>query len=137
MVRSSWNGSWVDSSTITTTTGGTLNLGNSSSLWSDTGTINTTNTTVNLGGSFTAAGLGTFNRTGGVVNLTGKLDASASGLALNAATGSWNIAGGTPKGGTFTAVAVCRIAIYQFRRNAGQGDGQCQFRPGHEQRRPE
>ncbi len=65
-----------------------MNLGNSSSLWSDTGTINTTNTTVNLGGSFTAAGLGTFNRTGGVVNLDRKkLDASAQRIGVECCHG--------------------------------------------------
>ena len=47
-----------------------------------------------------AAELGTFNRVGGTVNLTGTLDNRGTELALNAATGSWQLAGGTIWGGT-------------------------------------
>ena len=52
---------------------------------SNTGTITTTDSTVNLGGSFTTAALGTFNRTGGSVNLVGL---QTGNLALDATTGS-------------------------------------------------
>ena len=55
---------------------------------------------MNLGGSFTRAGLGTFNRTGGAVNLTGTLDNTGATLALNNATGSWTLLGGALAGGT-------------------------------------
>ena len=78
---------------------GTLTLNGS---WTNAGTITATNATTNLGGAFTWAGLGTFNRTGGTVNLTGTLDDTAGVLALNAATGSWRLAGGTVKGGVIT-----------------------------------
>ena len=70
----------------------------STNAWSNTGTINATNSTVNLGGLFTLAGLGTFNRTGGTVNLTGTLDNTGTTLALDATTGSWNLLGGTMQG---------------------------------------
>src|SRR5206468_3556394 len=42
--------------------GGTLDSGGYNYLWSNTGAINVTNSAVNLGGTFTLAGLGTFNR---------------------------------------------------------------------------
>ena len=58
--------------------------------------------TLNLGGSFTTAGLNlpAFTRSGGTVNLTGTLNNAAATLTLNAATGSWNLEGGTLSGGT-------------------------------------
>ena len=68
-----------------------MTLGSGSSAWSNAGTINATGSTVNLAGSFTQAGLGTFNRSGGTVNITGTLSGN---LTLNAATGTWNLAGG-------------------------------------------
>ena len=92
---------WTNASTITAT-GATLNLGDGSNGWTNTGTIHATDSTVNLGGAWTLAGLGTFNRTGGTVNLTGTLDNTGGTLALDAATGSWNLLGGTIKGGTIT-----------------------------------
>ena len=95
------NGVWTNASTITAT-GATLNLGDGSNGWTNTGTIHATDSTVNLGGAWTLAGLGTFNRTGGTVNLTGTLDNTGGTLALDAATGSWNLLGGTIKGGTIT-----------------------------------
>src|SRR5262249_7030144 len=58
--------------------------------------------TVNLGGSFTLAGLGTVDGSSGTVNLTGTLDTGGGTLAFTAATGSWNLAGGTLLGGTVT-----------------------------------
>ena len=58
--------------------------------------------TVNLGGVFTLAGLGTFDRTGGTVNLTGTLDNTGTTLALDATTGSWNLAGGMVQNGAIT-----------------------------------
>ena len=57
-----------------TATASTLNVGSGSSVWSNLGSISASNSTVNLGGSFTLAGLGTFTRTGGTVNLTGSMD---------------------------------------------------------------
>jgi hypothetical protein len=72
--------------------------------WSNTGTINSANNSiVNLGGTFTLAGLGTFNGMAGtVMNITGTLENTASTLTLNATTGSWNLVGGTIMGGTLT-----------------------------------
>jgi len=58
--------------------------------WSNTGTIRVSGGTLNLGGTFTTAGIGTIDRTGGTVNLTGTLTNTGGTLKLNAATGSWN-----------------------------------------------
>jgi len=94
------DGGWRNTSTITASNA-MLKLGNSTT-WSNTGTINATNSTVNLGGTFTTANIGTISRTGGAVNITGILDNTGGTLAFNAATGSWNLSGGTIKGGTIT-----------------------------------
>jgi RHS repeat-associated protein len=76
--------------------GGTVTLGSNSDPWTNTGTIAVTGSTVNLGGAFTQAGLGKFSRdTASTVNLSGTL---TGGLALDATTGSWNLAGGTLAG---------------------------------------
>jgi len=97
------NGAWTSSGTISASASATLNLGGGSNAWSNTGTITATAGTVNLGGVFTLASLGTFNRTGSTVNLTGTMDLAGGTLALTVATGSWNLLGGTIKGGTITA----------------------------------
>ena len=55
---------------------------------------------MSLGGSFSLAALGTFNYTAGTVNLTGTLNNAGNTLTLNAASGSWNLVGGTVNGGT-------------------------------------
>ena len=99
------NNTWSDATGSTiTASGATLNLGdqqsNSTNHWSNAGTITAANSTVNLGGVFTVVGLGTFNCTGSSVNLVGTLDNTGTTLALNAATGSWNLASGTLKNGT-------------------------------------
>jgi hypothetical protein len=92
------NGTWSNTGTIAATDA-SLNLGNGSNAWSNTGSINATSSTVHLGGSFTRTSLGTFNRSGGSVNVTGTLTGN---LMLNAATGSWNLLGGTISDGTLS-----------------------------------
>ncbi len=78
--------------------GGVLDLRPAS--WSSSGTIAVSNTTLELNGTFTTAGLGTINRAGGVVNLRGTLTNTGATLTLNAAIGSWVLLGGTITGGT-------------------------------------
>ncbi len=82
-------------------TGGTLTTAGA---WSNAGTISINNATLNLGGTFTTAGINlpNFARSGGTVNLTGTLDNAGATLPLTAATGSWRVDGGTIKGGTIT-----------------------------------
>ena len=89
---------WVNAGTIEGT-GATLSI---SGDWLNSGVMNATDSTVNLGGTFTLSELGTFNRVGGTVNLTGTLDNRGTVLALNAANGSWQLAGGKIWGGTVT-----------------------------------
>ena len=85
-----------------TATNSLLNLGSGAGTWSNAGVLSEINSAVDLGGSFTVAGLGTFNRTGGTVNLTGNINATGTALALNPTTGSWNLNGGTVTGGSIT-----------------------------------
>ena len=92
-------GAWSNAGAISASGGGALTLNGA---WSNSGTITANEATVNLGGAFTLAGLGTFNRTGGAVNLTGVLDLGGGTLALNGATGPWQLNNGTIKGGTVT-----------------------------------
>ena len=88
--------------------GGTLSL---NSAWSNAGQIVVNNSTLNLGGSFTTAGLGSYTRSFGVINLTGILDNTGATLALNSATGSWNLAGGTITGGTVSTSGNATLIV--------------------------
>src|SRR5262249_28503074 len=85
------------------TAGGTINLGgNGASAFTNQGVINVTGATLGLYGSLTLAGLASINRSGGTVNLGGSLDLQNGTLALTAATGSWNLLGGSVKNGTLS-----------------------------------
>jgi hypothetical protein len=91
------NGNWSNAAGATVTaTDSTLNLGTSGFAWSNAGTIGVNNSTVNLDGNFSQAGLGTFNRSGGTVTLNGTVTGN---LSLDAATGSWNVDGGKIRNG--------------------------------------
>jgi VCBS repeat-containing protein len=95
-----------------TNTGATLNLGSNVSAWSNAGTITLTAGALNLGGSFSTAGIGTLNRpngTAGTVTLTGTLNNGGSDLLLTqfsnptaGGLGTWNFLTGTIIGGTVT-----------------------------------
>jgi autotransporter-associated beta strand protein len=56
-----------------------------------------------LGGTFTTAGIGTFSHTAGTVNVTGTMTNTDDVLSLGAASGVWNINGGTIRGGVINA----------------------------------
>lgn len=91
---------------VSLASGATINSGASltlSGIWSNAATLTIAGGTLNLGGTFTAATLGTVARSGGTVNLTGTYDLKGGSLALDAASGSWNLAGGYLKDGTFSA----------------------------------
>jgi membrane-associated phospholipid phosphatase len=96
------NGGLVNQGTIggDAGSGGTILFGANGGSVSNAGTIVVNGTTLSLGGSLTLAGLGTITRTGGTVNLVGSLDLGGGTLNLNAATGSWNLMGGTIQNGT-------------------------------------
>ncbi|HUY32931.1 MAG TPA: PKD domain-containing protein [Pirellulales bacterium] len=102
--------------------GGTLgiNTGTSNS-WENTGSITVTNSTVDLGGTFTqanlTAGSGTFSHAGSTVNIDGTL---SGGLTLDASTGSWNLAGSsTLSGGTFSASGGATLVAMFFSSLSG------------------
>jgi hypothetical protein len=79
---------------------GTLNMAGA---WSNAGTFNVAAGTVNLGGTFSTAGLGTFTRTGGSVNLTGVLTNTGNTLDVGVAkfgTGGLTSFSGGITGGT-------------------------------------
>ena len=99
-------------------------LGSSTNVWSNTGTISATGTAVNLGGSFTLESLGTLNRAGGTVNLTGTLNNVGTTLALNATTGSWNLLGGTIVGGTLSESGGAELFFTSSGGTLRRSDGQ-------------
>jgi autotransporter-associated beta strand protein len=88
--------------------GGTLNLTGPN--WSSQGTITVSSGTLNLGGSFATAGLA-ITRTGGVVTITGAADNTANTLALTAATGSYQLNGGSITGGAVTAAGGSALQL--------------------------
>jgi hypothetical protein len=92
-------GTWSNSGAIAVT-GGTLDTGQDASAWSNSGTITATNSTLNLNGTFATTGLGQVIRSGSTVNLTGTLENTGAVLSLDPTAGSWNLEGGTIKGGT-------------------------------------
>jgi RHS repeat-associated protein len=118
------SGAWSNAAgSAITATGATLNLGgywDGYGRWTNAGTITATNSTVNLGGLFPLAGLGTFNPNGATVNLTGTLDNTGTTLVLNAATGSWNLVGGTLLGGTLSESGGAELV---FTSSGGTLDG--------------
>src|SRR5262249_15790753 len=75
----------------------TLNLNGN---WTNLSSITVSNTTVNLGGNFTLANLGNFLTTNGAVFVVGALNNTNTTLALNNASGSWALNGGSVAGGT-------------------------------------
>ena len=111
------NGTFSNTGTLETKNGSTLTL---SGPWSSSGTITVNNSTVNLGGTFTTAGIGTINRVGGTINITGTLDNSATGpFNLNATSGSWNLQdGGGIVGGTVSTTGGSTLIA-----NGGALDG--------------
>jgi Malectin domain len=96
-------------------TGGTVTLGDpsftSTTVWTNSGSITVTNATLDLGGVFTLAGMGTIAQSADVVNLVGTLNNTGTTLALNAATGSWNLDAGILKNGTLTESGGAELVI--------------------------
>lgn len=86
----------------------------------NSGTIAINAGTLIFGGNVTVAGLGTINRNGGLIKLAGKLDNTGTTLALDAAMGTWNLAGGTILGGTVTTSGGAKL---QLTSDGGTLDG--------------
>ena len=114
-------GIWTNHGAIESVSGGTLELGQptTTNTWSNTGTITATGSTVELGGTFTTAGLGTFNRSGGTVYLTGTLNNTDATLALNNTTGSWQLYNGTINGGAVTTAGSAVLSDAPATSNFG------------------
>jgi len=62
--------------------------------------------TLNLGGSFTTAGIGTLERVSGTLNITGVLDNTGDIFAPDDTTGTWLLDGGTVRGGIYAATGA-------------------------------
>ncbi|MCX6879129.1 MAG: choice-of-anchor D domain-containing protein, partial [Verrucomicrobia bacterium] len=87
--------------------------------YSNAGTILLADSTLNLYGNCTTAGLGLagFNRSGTcAVNLIGELNNAASTFALTATTGDWTLDGGRITGGTITRAGGANLL---FSNNTG------------------
>jgi hypothetical protein len=108
---------WTNHGMLGAQNGGTLTFAGS---WSNSGTVNNLESTVNLGGSFTTAGLGIFaglfTPTTGSFNLTGALDNTAAILRVGAAplAGNWFLAGGTITGGSVQAASGSTLTVTGF-----------------------
>lgn len=80
--------------------------------WSNTGTISSApKSNVELKGTYTTPGLGTVKANGGIVTLYGTLTNTGSTLALNLATGSWDVYEATILGGTINLSGGADLAI--------------------------
>jgi hypothetical protein len=100
--------SWTNNGIWQASNGGVLTI--SSTNWMNHGTITETNSTLNLGGGFTTAGVGNYNRSGGFINVSGMMNNIGNTLALNDTTGSWQVVtGGTIRGGTVTTMGAARL----------------------------
>src|SRR6185437_10816999 len=92
-------GTFINGGTVEADSGSTLQINGA---WSNAGMLKVNGGTLNLGGSFTTVGVGTMVRNGGIVNLNGVLDNTGATLALDEASGSWRLLGGTINGGIYT-----------------------------------
>ena len=91
-------GTLINRGTLEATGGGSLRLDGG---WSNAGKIRSAaDSKAYLNGTFSTAALGTITADGGKVVLDGTLINTGSSLALGFATGSWDVAQGTIKGGT-------------------------------------
>lgn len=85
-------------------TAGTLTVAGTT--WNNTGTISGTGGTIRFEGTFdTTGGAGTLNTAASTVNIVGTINNTGNTLILNAATGSWQVLGGTISGGNLNLTA--------------------------------
>src|SRR5262249_23940557 len=101
---------YINQGTWQAISGGTLNLGGN---WTNNGTIMVSgaNSTLNLGGAFSA--LGAITIANGTVNITGTLNNAGHTLALDDSTGTWNLTNGTIRGGIITTAGSAVLNITQ------------------------
>src|SRR4029078_12151656 len=81
--------------------------------WTNTANINVSGGVLQIGGTVTTAGLNLpgFVRTGGTIDVTGTLNNTGTVLALAANTGSFNLRGGTLRGGTVTTSGGAQLNV--------------------------
>jgi hypothetical protein len=91
--------------------------------WTNTGTIDVTDTDLRLGGYFTQADVGTINRSGGTVKLNGFLDNTGQTLDITAGSplDGLQMAGGTISGGTVLGNAAANLFATDY--SSGTLDG--------------
>ncbi|MES2736198.1 MAG: Ig-like domain-containing protein [Verrucomicrobiota bacterium] len=108
-------GHFTNQGTLTATAGHLYFSSYTDQPWTNLGTVNLSGTgKLTMGGDFTQTQLGTLNRTGGTVNIAGTLDNTGKTLALNAATGSWNMTfSGKILGGTLTTADGALLTVPQ------------------------
>jgi len=70
--------------------------------WQTTGTVSLTNSTANLAGNFSVNHLAAITRSDDSINIVGTLNNTGTTLILDAASGSWHLAGGGINGGTIS-----------------------------------
>ena len=94
-----------------TANGSTVSFGGN---WSNAGSLRLTNSPLTLGGTFSTSGFNFagFSRSGtGAVDLTGTLNNTGSTLALDAASGPWNLLGGTVNGGQVNSISAQTLVM--------------------------
>ncbi len=97
----------INNSRLTVSATGSISAGAGAILtivptnWTNAGALSVTDTTLTMGGNIGSFNIAGFTRSGGVVNLIGAYTNSGT-LALNAATGTWNLIGGSIIGGSLT-----------------------------------
>ena len=90
--------------TISSPSGGTLNISSAAAGWTNTGTISGANTIYNLGGYFTSAtGLSVSHTASNTVNITGNVANTSSAITFTGSTSSWYLRAGTITGGTIVS----------------------------------
>ena len=131
-------GTWTNVSTIAAT-GGTLNLGDQSNssinAWSNAGTISGHRLDGEPGRTVHAGRLGHIQPHGRHVNLVGTLDNTGTTLALDAATGSWNLVGRHAEGRHAERIRRRGTGLHVLGRDVGRRDGRQRPGPGEQQLR--
>ena len=102
------NGAYTNNLALNVPANAVLNLAGN---WFNTGSINATNGTVNLGGTFALTNLGSFKPNGNVVNLTGTLNNTNTTWTLSGTNNSWVLNGGTIQGGTVTTSGGASLIV--------------------------
>jgi hypothetical protein len=105
-LNTSGAGTLNNTGNVSATGGGIMTLGG---VWTNSGTLNETSSTLNLGGTFSHTG--TVTRSAGTINITGTANLSGGTLAFTATTGSWNLLGGTIENAVMTSAGGASLLM--------------------------